>query len=57
MVKGLFIDDVFKVSRPIESMMQSQEQSEYLIGEDQAYNVVEGAKKDIKVSAKPILVL
>jgi hypothetical protein len=41
----------------IEFMMQSQEQSEYLIGEDEAYNVVEGAKKDIEVSVKPILVL
>jgi hypothetical protein len=57
MVKGLFIDDVFKVNRPIEFMMQSQEQSEYLIGEDEASNVVEGATRDIEVSARPILVL
>lgn len=45
------------MNRSIEFMMQSQEQNEYLIGEDEAYNVVEGAKKDIEVSPKTILVL
>jgi hypothetical protein len=57
MVKVLVIDDIFKMNRSIEFMMQSQEQNEYLIGEDEAYNVVEGAKKDIEVSPKTILVL
>ncbi len=52
MVKVLVIDDIFKMNRSVEFMMQSQEQNEYLIGEVKHITLLKVRKRILKLVQK-----